>query len=191
MTEQTVPSLRFSTLNSEGHFWSKRRPKTSIVDPWPPKMTLKWSPKWRQGKNGRPLRYMRRHRRIACPPPSGSLIFAHFSKMQNISPQITHTTRQFNKSVPKGSQKGLLFLAQNSKKYTFWTLAPLGLQIGAPTAKITKMTSRMLPGSLFFTQQAQKNQKKGGGFPPPRLEKSTGRQVPSTKYLVPSTSTWY
>ncbi len=135
--------------------------------PRAPKITPKWSPKWRHGINGRPLRNMRRHRRIACPPPSGSSIFAHISKMQNIAPQITHKTQQSKKRAPKGSQKGLLFPVKNRKNPTCFRPWPsLGSRWGLEVPNITKMTSRTLPGSLISDQQRVE---KGQDFPPGSL----------------------
>ena len=155
---QTGPSLRFSTLNSDGIFLSKRRPQMSIVAPWPPKMTPKWSPKWSQGKNGRSLRNMHRHRRIACPPPLGEPHFRSlFQDAKYLTTNNTHNAT-IQQKCPKRLSKGAPFSGPKSEKNgTFRTLAPLGVQMGARTAKITKMTSRMLPGSLIFYQQRATN----------------------------------
>ncbi len=149
--EQTVPSLRFSTPNYEGHFLPNRSPQMSIVAPWPPKMAPKWSPKWSQGRNGRPLRNMHRHRRIACPPPLGELNFR--SLFQDAKYRTTNSTQHttIQQTCSKRLSKGVPFSGKTSNKSDmFWTLAPLGVQMGARTAKITKMISRTLSGSLIF-----------------------------------------
>ncbi len=161
----SAPELSlFSTLNSDGHFVPERSPQISIVAPWPPKMSPKWSPKWGQGKNGRPFGNMHRHRQIACPPALGSSIFVHFSKMQNIAPQITHKTQQSKKRARKGSQKGFLFPVKIRKNPTCFRPWPsLGSRWGLEVPNITKMTSRTLPGSLIFDQQRVE---KGQDFPP-------------------------
>ncbi len=54
--------------------------------PWTPNTTPKLNLKWSQGNNGRPLRNMHRHGRIACPPPLGRSIFVHVSRTQSKHP---------------------------------------------------------------------------------------------------------
>ena len=70
----------------------KSHPIMSIVVPWAPQITPKWSPKWSQGNNGRPLRNIHRHGRIACPPPPiGELHFSSSFKDQ----------KTYNKNIHK------------------------------------------------------------------------------------------
>ena len=66
--------------------------KRSIVANLAPKITPKWSPKWSRGNNGRSSRNMRRHERIACPPPPGSSVFAHFPTPEKYRQKINIIT---------------------------------------------------------------------------------------------------
>ena len=67
-------------------FWAPGRPKRSIVANLAPKITPKWSLKWSQSDNGRPLRNMHRHCRIAHPPPFGEL---HFHCLFRVPQKVT------------------------------------------------------------------------------------------------------
>ena len=85
-------------------------PQKSIVEILVPKTPPKWSPKWSQGNNGRSSRNMRRHERIACPPPLGSSVFAHFSYTGKRAPTSQHNHSDLRtwlqndpQSVPPGS----------------------------------------------------------------------------------------
>ncbi len=69
-------------------FGSPGRPKRSIVANFAPKMTPKWSPKWSHSDNGRPLRNMHRHSRIAYPPLFSRLQFRSKKSTVNILPTI-------------------------------------------------------------------------------------------------------
>ncbi len=90
--------------------WRLRRPKRSIVANLAPKMTPKWSPKWSRGNNGRSSRNMRRHERIACPPPPWgapfSLIFLRpQTKHQKVN-IITPICEPGSKMIPKVPLQG-------------------------------------------------------------------------------------
>ena len=95
-----------------GPCWRPGRTKRSIVANWAPKTTPKWSPKWSPSNNGRSSRNMRRHERIACPPPPGELRFRSFSYTGKRSPK-SHNHSDLRtwlqndpQSAPPGSQNG-------------------------------------------------------------------------------------
>ena len=85
-------------------FWPPGRPKRSIVANLAPKMTPKWSLKWSQSDNGRPLRNMHRHLRIAHPPPLGELNFTASLETEK-SHQKSRKKGPFQNVAPNWAQK--------------------------------------------------------------------------------------
>ena len=98
-------------------FWLPGRPKRSIVANWAPKMTPKWSPKWSQSDNGRPLRNMHRHCRIAYPPPLGELHFHCFFRVPQKVTKQRLKKNHFEKKCAKLDQKVPLLGARPKEKW--------------------------------------------------------------------------
>ena len=123
-----VFSLSFVSL-----FWPPGPPKRSIAANLAPKMTPKWSPKWSQSDNGRPLRNMHRHCRIAYPPPLGELHFHCFFRVPQKVTKKRLNKYNFEKLAPNWTKKCPSWepgLTRNGSPFlVFFALGPPGSPI--------------------------------------------------------------
>ncbi len=143
-------------------FWPPGPPKRSIVANLASKMTPKWSPKWSQSDNGRPLRNMHRHCRIAHPPP----ILTAFLETEKVTKK--HVKKSLFKiwrqtgptSAPPGGAvhagEGLLF-------WSFLLRGALGapFEHRAPKShsRRSKVSPKIVEHHRKVTSKSQKNKK--------------------------------
>ena len=130
-------------------FWPPGRPKRSIVASLAPKITPKWSPKWSQSDNGRPLRTMHRHCRIAYPPTLGELHFHCFYRVQTKVTKNHLTKGPFENLAPNWAQKCPSWdsdlTGSGSPFLVFFALGPLGAPFEHRVPKSHSRSSKMSP----------------------------------------------
>ena len=130
-------------------FWPPGPPKRSIVANLAPKMTPKWSPKWSQSDNGRPLRNMHRHCRIAYPPPLGELHFHSFFRARQNHKQ-SHKKGPFRKFGAKLGPKVPLLGSRPHEKWVsffgiFCTGGPWEPHLSTESLQVTLGAPECLP----------------------------------------------
>ncbi len=127
-------------------FWPPGPPKRSIVANLASKMAPKWSPKWSQSDNGRPLRNMHRHCRIAHSPPLGELNFHCFFRdrtkvtKKHVKKGLFKIWRQIGPtSAPPGGGRCtrekvsfFVFFCSGGPWEPHWSTEPLKVTPGAP-----------------------------------------------------------
>ncbi len=129
-------------------FWPPGPAKRSIVANLAPKMTPKWSLKWSQSDNGRPLRNMHRHLRIAHPPPLGELNFTASLETEK-SNQKSRTKLPFQNVAPNWAQKYPSLEPDPCERISpFWSFLlwpPLGAPVEHRDPKSHSRSSKMSP----------------------------------------------
>ncbi len=96
MVPRSPENATFIDRLFEARFGDQGDKKKNTVANLASKIVQKWSPKWSRGDAGRPLRDMRRHDRIACPPPLGApfgLVVYRPTQKLKLSQQSTLTAK--------------------------------------------------------------------------------------------------